>query len=203
MDNLIWPAVALILGLVALLLFRPAINKKIAGITHATKDSVSFERSQDGAEVQPTPLPFVEIMKHPISDSAIEKEHLVEKQLNALGLATEKEKIAALIRVFAITRIEVEFNNIANLIFGSQVTLLVQISGTKTGVLRREANAVFELAQESFPDIHGNRKFEEWLAYPVNSNLVVQLVDRIDITQYGKDFLKYLVDTRQAHQRYG
>jgi len=203
MDIFIWPAVALLLGLVAIREFKPAIVKKIAGITSATKDSVSFERSQEGAELQPAPLPFVEIMKHPMSPTALEREQFVDKQIHSLGLATDSEKIAALVRVFAITRIEFEFNNIAHTIFGSQVALLIQISGTKNGITRQEANATFEQAQKEYPDLHGGRKFEEWFSYPLNSNLVTFVADRIDITQYGKDFLKHLVDTRQAHQRYG
>ena len=202
-DFLIWPAVALILGFVAMLLFKPAIVKKIDGITRATKDSVSFERSQEGAELQPAPLPFVEIMKHPMSPTALEREQFVDKQINSMGLTANSEKIAALVRVFSITRIELEFNNIAHTIFGSQVALLIKISGTKNGITRQEADAIFEQAQKTSPELHGERKFEEWFAYPINSNLVTFIADRIDITQYGKDFLKHLVDTRQAHPRYG
>lgn len=202
-DFLIWPAVALILGFVAMLLFKPAIDRKIAGITRASKDSVSFERSQEGAEVQPAPLPFVEIMKHPISPTALEREKFVDKQIHSLGLATESEKIAALVRVFAITRVELEFNNIAHIIFGSQLSLLLNIAGTKFGVTHQDARLVFEQATKTYPELHENKKFEDWFSYLPKSNLVVEDGDRIDITQYGKDFLKHLVDSRQAHQRYG
>ena len=49
-------------------------------------------------------------------------------------------------------------------------------------------------------------RYRHWstaMAERMNTNLVFAVVDQIDITQYGKDFLKHLVDTRQAHQRYG
>ena len=47
-DALIYPAVVLILGFVAMLLFKPAIDKKITGISRANKDGVSFDHTQKG-----------------------------------------------------------------------------------------------------------------------------------------------------------
>ncbi|MBU2827134.1 MAG: hypothetical protein ACYCY2_12240 [Acidithiobacillus ferriphilus] len=202
-NFLIWPAVALILGFVALLLFKPAIDRKIADITRASKDGVAFERSQEGVEQQPPLLPFVEIMKQPISPSVLERERAIEQQLQAIGLKTDSEKISVLTRVLATTRVELEFNNIAHIIFGTQITLLVQLVGTKNGISRQQAEAIFEQALRTFPEIHGGRKFEEWFAYLQASNLVTVNEDRIDISQFGKDFLKHLVDARMAHNRHG
>ncbi|MFH1778107.1 MAG: hypothetical protein ABH952_11180 [Candidatus Omnitrophota bacterium] len=202
-DFLIWPAVVLILGFVAMLLFKPAIDKKIAGITNATKEGVSFEHSQKGREEQPALLPFVEIMKQPISASALEREQTIEQQLRDVGLKTDVEKVSVLARVLANTRVELEFNNIAYIIFGSQLSLLVEIIGTKNGISKQHAESIFEHAQKSFPDLHGSRKFEEWIAYLQSSNLLIFNEDRIDISQFGKDFLKHLVDSRMAHNRYG
>jgi len=202
-DLLIWPAVALILGFVAMLLFKPAIDRKIAGITRASKDSVSFERPQEGGEPQSTLLPFVQLMKEPISLSALAREQPINNQLQSFGLQTDGEKIAVLVRVLANTRVELEFNNIAHTIFGSQVGLLINIAGTNYGVTNENVEAVFEQAKKTYPELYENRTIQEWLGYLVNSNLVTNDGSRIDITQYGKDFLKHLVDTRQAHQRYG
>ena len=202
-DALIWPAVALILGFAAMLLFKPAINRKIAGITKASKDSVSFERPQEGGEPQSALLPFVQLMKEPISPSALSREQPINNQLQSFGLQTDIEKIVVLVRVLASTRVELEFNNIAHTIFGSQVVLLINISGTSYGVTHKNAEAVFNQAKKTYPDLHENKTIQEWLTYLVNSSLISIDGDRIDITQYGKDFLKHLVDTRQAHQRYG
>ena len=192
-DFLIWPAVALILGFFAMLLFKPAIDRKIAGITHASKDSLAFERSQEGAEAQPALVPFVELMKLPISPTAAEREQSVDKQLQSFGLKTENEKISVLVRALASTRIELEFNNIAHTIFGSQVNLLIAVAGTKIGITKQEADSIFEQAQNSYLDLHGNRKFDEWFAYLTNTALVAFNEDRIDITQYGKISLSILL----------
>jgi hypothetical protein len=200
MDGYIVTGVVAVIGLA---IFYKPIARLIDRISGASKDGISFERPQDGGEAQPPLLPFVEIMKQPMSPTALEREKFVENQLKTIGLGTDAEKIAAMVRVFAITRIELEFNNIAHTIFGSQISLLIKISGTKSGVTKQEANAIFEEAQKTYPDLHGGRNFDEWFSFPINSNLVAFNEDRIDITSYGKDFLKHLVDTRQAHQRYG
>jgi hypothetical protein len=202
-DSLIWPAVALVLGLVALLLFKPAIDRKIAGITKAGKDGVAFERPQEGGEQQPPLLPFIEIMKHPVSSSTLEREATIGQQIQSFGLSTDVEKISALTRALATTRVELEFNNISHIIFGSQVNLLVQLAGTKSGVTRQQAEAIFTQAQQAFPDLHAGKNFDEWFRYLDISKLVTFNETKIDITQFGLDFLKHLVDSRLAYNRYG
>ena len=199
-DALIWPAVALILGIVALLLFRTAINRKIAGITRAGKGGVLFERQQEGREPQPLLLSFVEVMRLPISASALSREQSIEQQVQHF---TDSEKITALTRELATTRIALEFNSIAQIIFGSQVTLLVQLSSTHNGVARQQAIEIFEQAQTTFPELHGGKKFDDWLAYLQSNNLITAAESKVDITQFGTDFLKYLVDARMAYNRYG
>ncbi len=201
-DLLIWPAVALILGFVAMLLFKPAIDKKIAGITHATKDSVSFERPQEVIEQKPPLLSFVELMNEPVSASVLEREKTVKAQLKALKLKNDEE-IAILTRVGVTTRVELEFNNISNTIFGSQLTLLIQLSSTHNGIEKQQAETIFKQAQITFPELHGDKTCDDWLKYLFSSNLIVSIDNKIDITQFGTDFLKYLVDARMTYNRNG
>jgi hypothetical protein len=202
-DAFIWPAVVLVLGIFAMLLFKPALERKIAGITKAGRDGVAFERSQEGGEQQPPLLPFIEIMKHPVSISTLERESNINQHIQSFGLSNDVEKISVLTRALATTRVEIEFNSIAHIIFGSQVTLLVQLAGTKNGVPKQQAEALFTQVQQAFPDLHADRKFNEWFRYLHVSNLVTLNEEKIDITQFGIDFLKHLVDSRMAYNRYG
>ena len=63
-------------------------------------------------------------MRQAVSSSVLEREKTIEQQLDNFGLKTDAEKISVLSRVLANTRIELEFNNIAYIIFGSQLSLL-------------------------------------------------------------------------------
>ncbi len=207
MDALIWPGVVVIcaigLGIPAFFIFKQPITRLIDRISKADKTGVSFESPQERrSDNKPSALPFPELMKAPISATVLAREDYLNNQLQELHLQNDTEKISVLIRVAATSRVEAEFNNISHIIFGSQIDLLVQISGTPDGITIQQANDFFKVIQESSPDIHGNRKFEEWLHYLLASGLATQ-TEKIDITQYGKDFLKYLVDARLAYRRNG
>jgi hypothetical protein len=203
LEALAWPAVGLILGLVIILVLRGPIVRKIDRISRAGRDGVSFDRPQEAAQAQPEALSFDALMKHPISATAIEREKFVGQQLANLSLKTDAERIGVLQRVVATTNIELEYTRIAHTIFGSQLNLLVRIAGTRQGLSRELAEELFTGAKQAFADLHGQRSIDDWLTYLVTSNLIVAQGDGFDITQYGSDFLKFLVDARLAYDRYG
>ena len=96
-----------------------------------------------------------------------------------------------------------EFNNISNFIFGSQVTLLVQLSSTRNPITTTQTQSIFNQAKSTFSTIHEGRTLNEWLRYLITNNLVIQEDETIQITQYGTDFLKHLLDARLAYERPG
>ena len=198
-----WPAVGLILGLVVIFTFRGPIVRKIERISRAGKDGVSFERPQDAEPPQSEALSFDELMKQPISASVLEREKVISGQLSKLPLKTDAERIGILQRVVASTNIDLEYTRIAHIIFGSQLNLLVQLAGTRHGLPQSQAEHVYADAKARFPELYNERSFDAWLGYLASSNLLVVQGDRFDITQYGTDFLKFLVDARLAYDRYG
>lgn len=207
-DFLIWPAVAVIciivIGIAALLILRPALLRLFDRVSKVSKDGVALESSQERRiDSSPMQLSFPELMKMPISATVLERERNIKDQLHDLNLQNDKEKIEALIRVTATARIETEFANIAHTIFGSQVELLVQLAGTPQGSKMSHAETIFKQAQELFPEIHNDRNIDVWLRYLLTNNLVKVEADKIDITQIGSDFLKFLVDARIAYRRNG
>lgn len=190
-------------AVIALVIFYKPIARLLDRISGASKDGITFERPQEVGEVKPPLLSFIEIMKEPVSASVLEREKTVQSQLQAFSLKNEDEKISVLARTLATTRVALEFNNIANSIFGSQITLLVQLSGTHSGITKNQAEVIFEQAKTQFPELHGDRKLDDWLVYLRSSNLINSTENKIDITQFGTDFLKHLVDSRMAYNRYG
>lgn len=195
--------VAGVVAVIALVIFYKPIARLIDRISGASKEGITFERPQEIGEVKPKLLSFTELMKEPISASILEREKTVQAQLQAFNLKSEEEKISALSRALATARIALEFNNIAYTIFGSQVTLLVQLSGTHNGITQNQAEAIFEQAKTAFPELHDGKKFDDWLIYLRSNNLITLNDDKIDITQFGTDFLKHLVDSRLAYNRHG
>ena len=198
-----WPAVGLVLGLVVIFAFRTPIVRKIERISRAGKDGVSFERPQDAEPPQSEALSFDELMKQPISASVLEREKFTIGQLSKLPLKTDAERIGILQRALATTNIELEYTRIAHIIFGSQLNLLVQLAGTRHCLPRLQAEVTYTDAKARFPDLYSERPFETWLGYLASSNVILIDGERLDITQYGSDFLKFLIDARLAYDRYG
>lgn len=204
LDALIWPGVVVICVIAAFLIFRTAWMGLIGRISKAGKDGVTFEGSQERrSDNRPMQLSFPELMKMPISSTVLERERNIKEQLHSFNLQNDSEKIEALIRVTATARIDTEFTNIAHTIFGSQVELLVQLAGTPQGSTITRAESIFKQAQELCPEIHSDRDLDTWLKYLLSNNLITIENSKIDITQVGADFLKFLVDARLAYPRKG
>jgi hypothetical protein len=206
-DALIWPAVAVIciivLGIFALILLRPAFLRLIDRTSKAGRNGISFDRPQEGGKPETPLLTFDEIMKLPITASVLDREKYLKSYIQTLNLKSENEQIDVLIRVLSFSRLEVEFNNISYFIFGSQIYLLIHLSSTTQGITLAQAEVIFNQAKDKFPALHENRTMNDWLNYLSSHNLITRTNEKIDITQYGTDFLKHLVDTRLAYERYG
>lgn len=202
LEALIWPGVVVICVIAALLILRSAFMGLIGRVSKAGKDGVSFDRPQERSDPH-VELSFDVLMKLPISATVLEREKLIKEQLQTFGLKDDAEKIGLLTRTLAITRIESEFNNIAYVIFGSQVSLLIQLTSTSRGLPLSIAQELFNKAQADFPYIYEERSFEDWFNYLQSSNLLTHKDSKIDITQTGTDFLKHLVDARLTYERKG
>ncbi|MDL1860730.1 hypothetical protein FBR04_06835 [Betaproteobacteria bacterium PRO7] len=142
-------------------------------------------------------------MRQPISATVLEREKLIAGRIAALHLKTDAECIALLKRAVASVNIDLEYTRIAHIIFGSQLNFLVQLAGTRSGLPKTSAQAAYSSAATQFPELYRERSFEDWLGYLLASGLVKVEGEQIDITQYGSDFLKYLVDARLAYDRHG
>ena len=198
-----WPITGLILGLVAIFAFRTSPMRLIDRTTKVGREGAAFERPQSGGERLSNQLSLVEVMSHPISASTPEREQTIKQHVTSSNLKTEHEQIVVLIRALALSRVETEFTRIASQIFGSQVSFLLQLAGTAQGLPGTHAETIFHHAPQEFPALHSERPYQEWLRYLQVYNLVRLDGDHIDITQYGADFLKHLVDARLTYSRYG
>src|SRR5690606_166533 len=95
-DALIWPVVvcilAIVIGIAALLVLRPALMRLIDRMSKVGRDGAVFERPQEGAKAQPV-LSFDEVMRWPVSVSVLEREKNISTQLDTFSLRSDEEKI--------------------------------------------------------------------------------------------------------------
>jgi hypothetical protein len=199
-----WPvtiAIAVtIVGVAALFVLRPALLRLFDRMKRVGKDGAVFE--QDSVQTSAV-LTYEDIMSGPTSASVLDREKLIHDKYRKIKATSDEERVKAVIRAFAMNRLEMEFNDIGHLIFGSQLRLLVGLTSAVRSTPVSDAKKIYNEAVPQFPEIYKGRSFDIWLSYLKDSGLVRVNNDQIDITQYGSDFLKHLVDKRRTYDRKG
>lgn len=192
-----------IVGGVAVVALRPALMRLIDRTSRVGKDGATFDRTQERPKEPPVTLSFDDLMRTPVSASILEREKDLSQRLSGFDLKTDEEKIRVLTRALATSFVTGDFNVVAHIIFGSQVRLLVTLTSTPGGIEVKDALPIFADAVIRFPQLHAERSFDVWLHFLELRQLILRKDARIDITRYGSDFLKHLVDARLTYDRNG
>lgn len=205
-ENLIWPSVfcvaVIFVGVAALFILRPALLRLIDRTSKVGKEGASFDRTQESGKSPPV-LSFDALMRSPISASVLDRETNIISQLDGYALRSEEEKTKILVRALANARVTLEHNSVAHVIFGSQLRLLVSLNAVGSGLPIDEIQKHYSEARAAYPEVHANSSFDDWIRFLISQNLVVRKDHHYEITLFGSDFLKYLIDARLTHERKG
>lgn len=78
-------------------------------------------------------------------------------------------------------------------IFKSQLLMLLELNKRAGLMPLHDAKPYYDKAVVDFPAVYCNYSFEQWIAYLISQQLILQHPSNIlEITVRGKDFLKYL-----------
>jgi hypothetical protein len=204
MDNIPYAVALLILGILALCMFRAPIIRKIDALSSAGKDGAKFTIPQQTQATTDSELKaYDDVMGTPVSLTAQQRERELAEQITGMaGMDTER-KARLLMRLLGSASATIEFYQVGIYIFGSQVSLLVKLVQSSAPLPTDVARAIFDEAKLQFSDIHAQRSLDEWLEFLQSRHLIQKNGDFIDIAQAGKDFLKFMVDARIAYNRNG
>lgn len=202
-DAAYWAGAVVCIAIPGMIIFRAPVNRLIDRISGVSKNGLALQGHQEEMVAEARIESLSEVLREPVSASMLEREKTIQKNLPDLGLNTDKDKITALVRALAIARINLEFDNFAYFIFGSQISLLINLSSGHQNTPIEQAQNIFERAKQDFPAAHQDRTFENWLGYLTSRNLVQASNIDLRITQSGTDFLKHLIDAKLAFPRSG
>lgn len=87
-----------------------------------------------------------------------------------------------------------------NAIFGSQLNLLAQANGAG-GIPIAFANALYEQAKAANPQLYAAYRFDQWIGFLINAGLLAQSNGAYILTNFGRGFLKYLVDRQLSYNK--
>ncbi len=116
----------------------------------------------------------------------------VEHQLHdAVKDVNENDKVDILIRNLAQARLEAGFGIVYAVIFGSQISGLIELAARRK-VSAQEAFEFYKPYAEEYPEVYTEYGFSGWRGFLINRGLIEAVDDDIRITDIGDDFLKWL-----------
>jgi hypothetical protein len=203
MEALAWPAVGLILGLIALLLFRKPIIRLLDRTEKVSKEGLQAHTVQEQHIDKPVSKAD-DLLKIFDNQLVVETEKLIKNKLDNLALKDLEEREKYLLRNVAMVVITQMFDKSYYLIYGSQLSALRYLNDNRgLSLTTSQITSIYNDAVRKYPDNYANYTFENWLGFLVNSYLVQKNGNDIGITVRGTEFLKYLIEQGYSYQKWG
>lgn len=221
-----WP-LAVILGAVVILLFRKDVRgladriEQIGPVKMATATPQATEQKRIASEGSGDPTgvrlqPQVTDQKRDAEAGSPDADVVQLKPLRGRGrtqatadlelrihsaMLSEKvpdlERVDLLVHLLAEARIDMEFERIYRLIFGSQIRAL-KILNQEGRITVADARTRFQEVVAEHPDFYGKPDaFDNWLGFGLRTALVINNDDVLMLSPLGYDFLHFL--TRRGY----
>ncbi len=190
-----WPHFAFLFVVFFMLLFRKPLIGLISRITSIDKSGIKASQTPE-AQREKQKKESVQQLLLAVGDSIVLRdiEGRIRADLKKKGLETEGDTIKVLIKHLAGTRMFLEFEQLHNLIFGSQIILLKKLN--EVGEQGKPSEFVakhFENVKGLFPKQLGNWSLEQYLGFLVGRSLIATKGNITHITNLGVEYLIWMV----------
>ena len=194
---IVWPAVVLIVAIIAIFVFRSQVAALISRTKRVGKGGL------ETYETQPTPPTeekkgleeFLQTFDSPL---LLRQERLILENLRVRKLEVPQDREKALVRSLASTGLVLHFEQVYGVIWASQVATLYHLNPRAGGADISELIPAYEAAKANYPSMYEKYPFDQWLGFLKAMNLVVEQNSRLFITEDGREFLKYLIATAKT-----
>ena len=198
LKYLAWPAVVLLLGLVAIFHFRDPLTRLLDRTKKVGKTGLETVGSSQEGEIQVKPSAGEELQKLFDNQLLVQRETFIRTELDRLGIAPGNDRERLLVRLLAAATIAHSFESAYFVIWGSQIAALqflnsAGVSGVDAALLR----PWYDQAAARDPERYQGYSFDQWLGYLQGNLLILRQGNHVAITLEGREFLKYLL-----HQGY-
>ncbi|WP_020677492.1 hypothetical protein [Geopsychrobacter electrodiphilus] len=203
LSSLGWPHFTFIFAIVFLLIFRTQISGFISRISSIDKGGVKTSPVPE-AQREKEKTEAVQELLLAIGDSIVmrEVEGRIVADLQSKELETESGTAKVLIKHLAASKILLEFEQIHNLIFGSQIYLLKKLNEvTGQGQDAEVVKAQFDHVKSMF-----NKEFEAWdfdkyMYFLTARSLVTIENNQYHITNLGVEYLTWIARNGRSENR--
>ena len=190
LEILKWPVVALL----GFLIFKKPIALLLSRVTSVGKEGLKAEPSTDQPlQDQKQPSQVQELIRSLDSIVLQQQQKVIHGYLDDHKLDSHSDAAELLIRLLAGTQLNLMFEQIYRLIFGSQIFLLKRANENRDQGLTEEfVTGHFVHVQKLF-----SPAFDQWDAniytrFLLRSNLMLHADSSYKLTNFGVDFLQWM-----------
>ena len=199
-----WPHFTFIFGLVFLLIFREQLRALLGRITSIDKTGIKTQPNPELQREDPKKTEAAQELLLAIGNTVVlqEVEGRIRNDLTTRQLTVEGETTKVLIKYLAAAQVGLEFEQIQNLIFGSQIYLLKKLNEvTGQGQASAVVEAHFEHVQKMFGDTFADWSLEKYLYFLFERKLIARQDARYHITNLGKEYLVWMARAGRAENK--
>lgn len=216
-----WPAVALIVAVFAILIFRNSITNLLSRLKRVGVGAINLDTetalaaASNQSETKPVDSGLTlkaapdaqtedrlrQVRNFGMSPIVQEQQKLIRAEIEKLGVP-QHEQIEILTRHLAVTQLLFGAEFIYRTIFGSQIAVLKFLNTSANGATRAQLSEFYKNAKTQFPQLYKTYSFDQYLQYLLTQRLVTtQDHDRYFITVGGQEFLKWIPAARVTENK--
>ena len=197
MEHLAWPLAVVVLGIVFFVMFRGPISGFLSRVRSVGRDGVTAnplpEQRQIEQQKDASPGKDVQTMMQAFDSPALlQQERVIVADLEARQLDSTSDTTKVLVRNLAKHQLFLGCELVYRLIFGSQILFLKRLN-TVSGISEAHANEFYAAVVEQHPDVFPPDEPQRYFAFLVTRDLVVIEEAHFRITDFGREFLAWLV----------
>jgi len=194
LSAITWHHLAFIFALVFMFTFKQPLSELIRRTTKIGKEGLTAGSTPEAQREKSDPEAVQQLLDV-ISKSIVitDMEGHIKTELTNKGLNTGGDTAKVLIRHLAGTQLLLSFEQIHNLIFGSQIFLLKKLNEV-AGQGRPVAfvNGHIDQVKSIYPSAFGEWSYDKYLEFLYNRLLIVRKEDQIHITNNGVEYLTWV-----------
>ena len=192
-----WPLAVFLMVVFISLLFRRQLAGLIDRATRIDRTGISAEANVESQQnTSPQNREGIESLLAEVGGSRVvtEKENVIRTNIQNRGVMIEEgELVDVLIKHLALSQIILEFEQIYNTIFGSQIHLLKALNSSLQKGLPAEAlNEHFEYFRSYSPAPSDTWTAKLYSNFLINCRLIDIRDNRLYLTDYGLEFLLWM-----------
>lgn len=203
LKSLSWPHISLIFAVFFVLLFRKSLIGLFSRITSIDKSGIKTTATPEAQREEQKKEAVQELLNAIGHTVVLEKmESIIETDLVTRELDTNSDTAKVLIKNLAATQLLLGFEQVHNLIFGSQIFFLKQLNQVVgQGYPREKVEDHFKHVQELFPKELGSWSIDQYLSFLLERSLVISTNNDFHLTDLGVEYLIWIARNGKTENR--